>query len=81
MTQISDIIAQRALDFISACENAGLTYPQSLEVIEKSRKELFENHAFQAHCNRQQIINRVSAACERLRRGESAEHVEGEVNG
>jgi hypothetical protein len=79
MTQVSDIIAQRALDFISACENAGLNNAAQAEILAVAKAELFSDHNFHAGIRRSQTVNKVSVVCERLRRGESLDHKQGEV--
>lgn len=79
-TNMNEVIAHRAVDFITACENGGLTYDQALQVLNFARMQIFEHPSFQSHIRRQQVINKVSTTCDRLRRERAGEHQEGEIN-
>lgn len=83
----SDAIALKAAEFIRECRANSLTWSDIREIVAATYSEYVEaEHGspvqdFLALIRRQQVINKVSTTCERLRRGESLNHQEAETKG
>ena len=84
----SDAIALKAAEFIRECKAHSLSWTDIREIIAETNSAFEEAHynhereeEFSALIRRQQVINKLSTTCERLRRGESLNHQEAETKG
>lgn len=79
----ADIIALRATEFITECQAHSLTISDIHEILTATLQEYglggSPEKDFLTVIRRQQVINKVATTCERLRRGESKDHQQGEI--
>lgn len=71
----SDIIALRATEFITECKAHSLTLSDIHEILAMTLQEYnlagIPEKDFLTFVRRQQVINKLSTTCDRLRRGEA----------